>query len=212
MKPFRPIAIAAALMLPTFSIAQDTAGHAARTVDLNDQVVQASGLQNVRKKSRITHTSLVFRPDSTGLRRSWDSAYLLTRFPSPAARRFKLVTVSGRVKEFDTSMIDVNLVVLQINGADTMLREIPLRANSVRSGRQKLEIALSKHQIYLQPSEFYLGYSFRTNVISKELVYRLYATSGGEGVFLTRRNGKWVFYSGGSMPNVFPFTISFLEG
>lgn len=211
MNPLRILA-PLVMVLPSISFAQDTAIGTVRTVDLNDQVVQASGLQKVQKKSRVIHTSLVFRSDSPGGRKDWDSTYFLTRFSSPATRKFKLVAVSGRLKEIDTSLLDVNLVVFQINGTDTMLREIPVRGNSVRSRRQKLEISLRQQPIILQPSEFYLGYSFRAKVMPEELIYRLYATHGGEGLLLRRTKGAWSFVTSQHLPYVFPFTISFLEG
>ncbi len=211
MNPFR-LLICSAMLLSEISSAQDTSGNLIRTVDLNDQVVQASGVQQMKKKSKVSHTSLIFRSDSMGVRRDWDSTYLLTKFTPPSKRRFKLLSVAGRVKEFDTSMMEVNLVVLQMSGGDTLLREIPITANGVRGKKQQVSVSLRGRDLYLQPSEFYIGYSFRVKRMPEQYSYRLYAANGGEGVFLNRGKGRWRFAQSEHLPYVFPFTISFLEG
>jgi len=183
-----------------------------RSIDLNEVVIKANGLQEIRKKARIRDVSLRFGVLQVGTERAFDSTYFLTGFQSPGNQKFMLVSVEGRIADFDTSNFDMFLTVLQLNGTDTFFREIPITLEEGKRSKQRHLMDLRDYGIVLQPSPFYLGYGFHTKLFSKEFSYPLYAAmKGGEGAILKINEGKWRLSSRSGMPYIFPFKMTYLE-
>ena len=183
-----------------------------RSVDLNEVVFNANGLKEVRKKTRITDVSMHFGVQELGTDPAWDSTYFLTRFQSPGSKKFMLISVEGRIADFDTSKFEMFLTLLQLNGTDTFFREIPITLERGKRSKQCHVMDLRNYEIALQPSPFYLGYGFHTKPVKENFTYRLYAgTGGGEGAVLSVREGRWRLMSRNGPLSVFPFKMTYLE-
>lgn len=181
-------------------------------VDLNDIVVKSSGTERMKNKTRISNVHLVFESaaelNSGG---SWDSTYLMTKFLPPSDGRFKPTSVACRIADYDTAVFDLYLVVLQMDAADTLFRELPIVLSGQKRKKQSHVVDLRASGIVLKPAPFYLGYGFHTKPVPYEYSYRLYSTVGGQGTSLRIRDRRWTFHTSSHMPYTFPFSIAYLK-
>jgi hypothetical protein len=184
-----------------------------RQVDLNEFTFNGNGLKKMRKKVRVDDTRMIFPIVEAGNPRPWDSSYWLTRFPAPTDKKILLTSVEGRIADFDTSNFDLYLAVIQLNGSDTVFREIPITlAPDEKRPKHWHLMPVRDSAIVLQPGPFFLGYGFHTKPVKESFEYRLYAahSSKGEGTRMWIKNDTWNIVTGPGLA-VFPFKISFLE-
>ena len=193
------------------AIAQESPKGVAKSIDLNEVIFKSTAAQQMKSKPRVKEVTMHFGVLSLGSDEAWDSSFLLTRFESPGDKKFSLLSVEGRVADFDSNKFTLVLAVLQVDGSDTLLREIPIKLDGTKRRRQRYVMDVRDFNIALQPRPFYLGYGFHTKPVKKEFAYPMYSgITGGEAAVLSISDGKWRLRST-SGHFIFPFKIAYLE-
>lgn len=177
-------------------------------VNLEEVIYHSNALKKQERKTRIKDISLIFQPEHSD---HFDSAFFLTNFAAISDRRIKLNQVTGRLDDFDTCNFDICLAVLQFHNGDTLFRTVPIALDLKGREKQLYTLDLSGNGIILESAPFYLGYGFYTKTISSTFRYRLYASSGGKGIYKLIRDGKTYIEVRNDLPNIFPFAITYLD-
>lgn len=186
--------------------AQPQPGTAIQTVNLEDVVIKNSAGKQYANKvhSENVHMQLYSYPGKdNGLERT----FFVTRVPPLSDRPVLLHSVEVKLKPFDTSLFDVKLLVLQINGKDTMRKITTIDASKLR--KNKTTVLFDTEDIELQPGACYLGYGFHIKNLQKPYMYRLYSGTKGEGGIVTFLDGGINLTIAPHFPYIFPFNISY---
>jgi len=205
MKLLKSIALLclAATSLP--AIAQDKQ---VLTVDLNEVVVKNRGPQSADKRIKAQNVHFRFQKGRTNYT---DSTGFITRFPAFDSVPIRLSSIELKLKPFDSSVLRVELMILQLNGTDTVLQQIPIAASEI-DRHNKLKLYVADYNILLQPAPLYLGYRFIGKQIPDQgYDYRVFCTDKGEGAIIYMGAAGWTFTTGEHVPYIFPFRIAYFR-
>lgn len=180
-----------------------------RSIELGEIVIKSRETAKLSNKVRSKNVFIELTPAQPGMERSKaDSTFYLTRFQQPETAPISPYSVEIRLKPFDTAMFDINLVVFQVNGKDTLFRIIPVDGSKIDQ-KEKLRVLLLEENMILQPGDFYIGYNFHSKHIAENFRYRLYATNKGTGALLSVTAAGTKLQSDLGMPFVFPFKMAY---
>jgi hypothetical protein len=178
-------------------------------LDLNHFAGNAEGKH---KKVRLERGTMHFILRDSASASYSDSMYLLTRFPAPSDKPFRLAAIESRIDDFDTSQLELHFVVLQLHNGDTVFREFPVLPDAgTKSSKHWTRLRFQETDVTLQAAHFYLGYAYRQKKGVKEVTYHSYAASaGGEGAFFSIMKGSWKL-TRSQFYQILPFRISYVE-
>lgn len=180
-----------------------------RSIDLGEVVIKSTEPDRFSNKVRSQNVFIVLNPTRPGvIDAKMDSTFFVTRFPQPEHDPISLYAVDLKLKQFDTGMFDMRLIVFQVQGKDTLRRTVPVDASKI-DRKDKLRIVLFEENITLQPGDFYIGFGFHPKRIPETYKYRMYSTNKGEGAILTFKSGGVDLVSNPHFPYVFPFKMSY---
>lgn len=132
--------------------------------------------------------------------------FFLTKMERLSNDAVRLHAAELRLKPFDTSLFELQLMIFQVQGSDTIYHIIPVPAWHIEKGR--LKVNLFEAFVTITPGIFYMGYGIKYKELSRPYHYKVYATDKGEGAILTFYNGDIIFSpAGNSTPLVFPFRL-----
>lgn len=177
-----------------------------QTVSLEDVVIKNSAGQQYANKVRSENVHIQLYAHS-GKDNGLEKTFFVTKVPPLSDRPVLLHGIEVKLKSFDTSLFDVKLLVMQINGKDTMRKITTIDASKLR--KNKMTVLFDNEDIELQPGECYLGYGFHIKNLQSPYMYRLYSSTKGEGGIITFLDDGINVTIAPQFPYIFPFNISY---
>jgi hypothetical protein len=189
----------------------------AQTKPSNDSLWQLELQPFVFSEHKIVSLKKKIKPEEVYIQLSQlngvgnlDSIYFVTKFQKVADEKILLNSVEAKLTPFENNKFGINLIVFQKTDESTLLKLLPIDNSKIKNKRTVLQI--KEEGIFLQPTDFYLGYGFSIKDLPTPFLYKLIVTlkgKEGSGALLKIKDGQPIFQNNEFFNYTFPFTISY---